>query len=129
MATGLACGNHRHSLAFSERLILPTCINERVTMNTLRWLLVGCILGSVAFADEGDKPVAVVNGVNIGQQAFDELLQQSLKQGGQDTPQLRARLRDQLIARELFLQEAKKRNLDTDPQVLAAVEEAKNNAM
>jgi len=87
------------------------------------------MLGSVAFADEGDKPVAVVNGVNIGQQAFDQLLQQSLKQGGQDTPQLRARLRDQLIARELFLQEAKKRNLDTDPQVLAAVEEAKNNAM
>lgn len=98
-------------------------------MKTLRWLLVASILGSLAFADEGVKPVAVVNGVNIGQQAFDQLLQQSLKQGGQDTPQLRARVRDQLIARELFLQQAKKRNLDTDAQVLAAVEEAKNNAM
>ena len=97
-------------------------------MKALRWLVVGCML-SVAFADEGEKAVAVVNGVSIGQQAFDQLLQQSLKQGAQDTPQLRSRVRDQLIARELFLQEAKKRNLETDAQVLAVVEEAKKNAM
>jgi len=84
-------------------------------MKALRWLVVGCML-SVASADEGEKAVAVVNGVSIGQQAFDQLLQQSLKQGAQDTPQLRSRVRDQLIARELFLQEAKKRNLPPPAQ-------------
>lgn len=98
-------------------------------MKTLRWFVVGCMLGSVAVAAEGEQTIAVVNGVGISQQTFDQLLQQSLKQGGQDTPQLRARVRDQLIARELFLQEAKKRNLDSDPQVLAAIEDAKQNAM
>jgi peptidyl-prolyl cis-trans isomerase C len=93
-----------------------------------------CVLGAVlsaavAFAQETAKPVATVNGVPVEQQAVDQLLQQAIKQGNQDTPQLRQRVRDQLIARELFLQQAKKRNLDTDPQVQAIVEEAKKNAM
>ena len=52
----------------------------RANMKALRWLVVGCML-SVASAEEGEKAVAVVNGVSIGQQAFDQLLQQSLKQG------------------------------------------------
>ncbi len=82
-----------------------------------------------AYAQEATKPVAVVNGVRIEQQAFDQLLQQAIKQGSADTPQLRQRVRDQLVARELFLQQAKQRNLDTDAQVQAIVEEAKKNAM
>jgi parvulin-like peptidyl-prolyl isomerase len=83
----------------------------------------------VAFAQDSDRPVAVVNGVRIERQAFDQLLQQAIKQGNQDSAQLRQRVRDQLIARELFLQQARSRNLDTDPQVQAAMEEAKKNAM
>jgi peptidyl-prolyl cis-trans isomerase C len=99
-------------------------------MLLLRLCILACVVScAAALAQDTRKPVAVVNGVPIEQQAFDQLLQQSLKQGNQDTAQLRQRVRDQLVARELFLQEAKKRNLDTDPQVLAIVEETKKNAM
>jgi parvulin-like peptidyl-prolyl isomerase len=92
-------------------------------------LLILLLSAASAFAQDTDKPVATVNGVRIEQQAFDQLLQQAIKQGSPDSSQLRSRVRDQLIARELFLQQAKSRNLDTDPQVQAAVEEAKKNAM
>lgn len=92
-------------------------------------LLILLLSAAPAFAQDTDKPVATVNGVRIEQQAFDQLLQQAIKQGSPDSAQLRSRVRDQLIARELFLQQAKSRNLDTDAQVQAAVEEAKKNAM
>ena len=75
-------------------------------MLLLRLCILGCVVGfAAAFAQDTRKPVAVVNGVPIEQQAFDQLLQQSLKQGNRDTAQLRQRVRDQLVARELFLQE------------------------
>jgi parvulin-like peptidyl-prolyl isomerase len=96
----------------------------------MRWSLLCCLLCSAAvFAQQAGKAIAVVNGVAIEQRAFDQLLQQLIAQGNKDTPQLHERVRDQLIARELFLQEAKKRNLDTDPQVQAIVEETRKSAM
>jgi parvulin-like peptidyl-prolyl isomerase len=76
-----------------------------------------------------DKPLATVNGVPIPQGLFQQALQQAIRQGNPDTPQLRAAIKNQLIARELFIQEATKQKLDKDPQVLAVAEEAKRNAM
>ena len=76
-----------------------------------------------------EKPLATVNGVPIKQSVFDQALKQAIAQGNPDTPQLREALKNQLVARELFLQEASKQGLDKDPEVLAAVEEAKRNAM
>jgi parvulin-like peptidyl-prolyl isomerase len=76
-----------------------------------------------------DTPLATVNGVPIPQGLFQHALQRAIQQGNPDTPQLRAAIRNQLIARELFIQEAAKQNLDKDPQVLAIAEEAKRNAM
>ena len=72
-------------------------------MLLLRLCILGCVVGfAAAFAQDTRKPVAVVNGVPIEQQAFDQLLQQWLKQGNRDTAQLRQRVRNQLVARELF---------------------------
>lgn len=75
------------------------------------------------------QPVATVNGVPIAQSTFNKALQGALNRGGADTPELRAAVKSQLIARELFVQEAKKRSLDTDPLVVEAAEEARSNAM
>jgi len=69
----------------------------------LNALLILLLSIAPASAQEAAKPIAVVNGVRIEQQAFDQLLQQAIKQGSPDSAQLRGRLRDQLIARELFL--------------------------
>lgn len=82
-----------------------------------------------AHAQGTGKPVATVNGVTISQATFDQALQRALNQGGFDTPELRAAVKSQLIARELFAQEARKRKLERDPAVVAAVEEARTNAM
>lgn len=99
-------------------------------MPNVRWWVVAvCLWSGASLAQDGDKPAAVVNGVAIPSQEFNFVLQQALKQGSKDTPQLRARVRDQLVARELFLQEAKKRKLESDPQVVAMVDEARKNAM
>jgi peptidyl-prolyl cis-trans isomerase C len=76
-----------------------------------------------------DKPLATVNGVPIPQTLYEQALKQATAQGNADSPQLREALKSQLIARELFLQEAAKQKLDKDPKVVAAVEEAKRNAM
>ena len=76
-----------------------------------------------------DKALATVNGVAIPQKLYEHAVKQAIAQGNPDTPQLREAVKSQLIARELFVQEAAKQKLDKDPQVLAAAEEAKRNAM
>lgn len=82
-----------------------------------------------ALAQGTGDAVATVNGAPITRSTFQQALQRALNQGGADTPELRAAVKSQLIARELFAQEAKKRSLDNDPLVIAAVEEARTNAM
>lgn len=75
------------------------------------------------------KPLATINGVPINQASFEQALRQATAQGNPDTPQLRQAIVKQLIARELFVQEAMKLGLDQDPEVLSIVEETKRSAM
>ncbi|MDN7180727.1 peptidyl-prolyl cis-trans isomerase [Caballeronia sp. SEWSISQ10-4 2] len=70
--------------------------------------------------------VARVNNVTITQVDLDQAVRAS---GAPDTPVLRASLKNQLIAREVFRQAAQKRHYDVQPQVIAAVEQAKTLAM
>lgn len=70
-----------------------------------------------------------VNGQPILQARFDGMLAASLASGGKDTPQLRQMIRSQLIAQELLRQEAVKKKLQNDPQVIQAREEATRQAM
>jgi len=70
--------------------------------------------------------VARVNNVTITQADLDQAVRAS---GAPDTPALRASLKNQLIARELFRQAAEKQHYDVRPQVVAAVEQAKTAAM
>jgi parvulin-like peptidyl-prolyl isomerase len=92
-------------------------------------LLASPVWGQQQQAPAGEKPLATVNGVPIPQSLLQQAVKQAVNQGNADTPQLREALKSQLIARELFLQEAAKQKLDKDPQVLAVAEEAKRNAM
>lgn len=108
---------------------MPAIVLLRATLALL------VLSASLAFAQQStpasapDKPLATVNGVPIKQSTFEQLLKQALAQGNPDGPQLRQALKSQLIARELFLQEAAKQGLDKDPEVLAVVEETKRAAM
>jgi parvulin-like peptidyl-prolyl isomerase len=69
--------------------------------------------------------IATVNGKPIAQAQFDRALQQAKAGGAADSEALRAAIKNQLIARELFRQQAEIQKLQNDPQVL----EARDNAM
>jgi peptidyl-prolyl cis-trans isomerase C len=87
------------------------------------------LAGPLAHAQERGRAVALVNGEPISEAAFQRALARAVTQGGADSPELRAAVKSELIARALFAQEARRRKLDEDPAVVAAVEEARTNAL
>jgi peptidyl-prolyl cis-trans isomerase C len=70
--------------------------------------------------------VARVNNVSITQDQVDQIVHAT---NAPDTPALRANIKEQLIARELFLQAAEKDHYATKPEVQAAIDQAKNAAL
>jgi parvulin-like peptidyl-prolyl isomerase len=70
--------------------------------------------------------IARVNNVSIQQSDLDAAIRAT---GQPDTPALRASLKNQLIARELFRQAAQKQHYETHADVQAIVEQAKTAAM
>ena len=57
--------------------------------------------------------VAIVNGKAVPTARVDALAQQLAKAGRPVTPEMQGQLRDEVITREVFMQEARKRKLDT----------------
>ncbi|WP_354681920.1 peptidylprolyl isomerase [Cupriavidus necator] len=83
--------------------------------------------GANAQGVAGVGPVASVNGVAITQQQVQQAIQQAKLT---DTPQARSAIKQQLIARELFRQEAAKdKGLEARPDVQQALREAKANIL
>lgn len=105
--------NARHLIALA--LLLPACAGAATTAKQP--------------AQDGaakEAPAAArVNGVVIPMARLDAVLRLAVAQGNADTPELRANLRSQLVAREVFRQEAAKRGWQNDPLVV----EARDTAM
>ena len=77
---------------------------------------------SPAFAQN----LAVVNGKAIPSSRADQAVKQVVSQGqGQDSPELRNAVKQQLIAREVMMQEAVKQGYDKKPEVKDALESAR----
>lgn len=76
-----------------------------------------------------DAPVAVVNGVSIAARLMDRNVQANVAQGQKDTPELRAALKQELVARELMVQEAQKRGLDKLPATQDALTAMRQNLL
>jgi peptidyl-prolyl cis-trans isomerase C len=94
-------------------------------------LLLGCTVALHAWGQNpsAEAVVARVNGTPISEVAFLRALAQATALGAPDSPELRALVRSQLIARELFLQQARKQKVEDDAKVKDAVTEARDNAM
>lgn len=75
-------------------------------------LLCGLIAAVLTLPAMADKPAFSVNGQAVSQARVDAMVQQLQQQGQQDSPQLRAMVRDQLVLTELLRQEAQKKGLD-----------------
>lgn len=79
-------------------------------------------------AAQAQAPIARVNGQPIAAIALERAAREATAAGSADTPELRTALRNQLIARELFRQQAERQGLARDPEVAAAAEFARAQA-
>jgi peptidyl-prolyl cis-trans isomerase C len=79
------------------------------------WVLLAAFAAAPAFAQN----VAVVNGTPIPKARVDALIAQLVQQGQQDGPQLQAAVREEVINREILMQEAARRGIPTRPDVKA----------
>ncbi|MBB5412118.1 MULTISPECIES: peptidylprolyl isomerase [unclassified Paraburkholderia] len=84
---------------------------------TRHWVLLAAFAAAPAFAQN----IAVVNGTPIPKSRADALIQQLVHQGQQDTPQLQQAVREELVNREILMQEALRRGLPNRPDVKAQI--------
>ena len=73
--------------------------------------------------------LATVNGKPIPKSRVDTLLSQAAKGGQQVTPELQAQARDQVVLREIFVQEAVKRGMAASPDYAAQMELARQSIL
>jgi peptidyl-prolyl cis-trans isomerase C len=69
--------------------------------------------------------LAVVNGKPVPSSRADAMVKQMAAQGQQDTPQLRAMVKEELVNREILMQEADKLGLSSSPEVKNQMEMAR----
>jgi peptidyl-prolyl cis-trans isomerase C len=88
---------------------------------------VALLLPAVAQAQN----VAMVNGKPVPKSRVETLLQQATKQGGGQprTPELEAQVRDEVVLREMFMQEAEKRGLASSSDYKAQMELARQSIL
>ncbi|WP_206952208.1 peptidylprolyl isomerase [Trinickia acidisoli] len=84
---------------------------------TRLWVLLAAFAAAPAFAQN----IAVVNGTAIPKSRADALVAQLVKQGQQDTPQLHEAVRDELVNREILMQEAVREGIPNRADVKAQV--------
>jgi peptidyl-prolyl cis-trans isomerase C len=73
--------------------------------------------------------VAIVNGKAVPKTRLDSLAQQVAKSGRPVTPEMQAQLREEVIAREIFMQEAEKQGLSTGEDYKVQMELARQTIL
>lgn len=89
--------------------------------------LIACV--SVSPEARAQKPLATVNGKVIPSQRLEDVVTQLAAQGRSDTPDLRAAIREQLILREIFSQEAEARGLAKSPEISRQLEQMREDLL
>jgi peptidyl-prolyl cis-trans isomerase C len=87
-------------------------------------VMIVSIFGLVTLSAQAQSTgvVAKVNGVVIPQSRLELMVKANVAQGQPDGPEMRKALRENLIAEEILAQEATKKRLDLDPEVIAQLE-------
>ena len=73
--------------------------------------------------------IAIVNGKAIPKSRVEALSQQVTKSGRAVTPEIESQLKDEVVAREIFMQEAQKRGLDATEDYKAQLEIARQTIL
>jgi peptidyl-prolyl cis-trans isomerase C len=84
---------------------------------TRLWVLLAAFAAAPAFAQN----IAVVNGTPIPKARADALIEQLVHQGQQNSPQLQTAVREELVNREILMQEALRRGLPNRPDIKAQI--------
>ena len=90
-------------------------------------LIVGTLMSAsvLAAGPAASKAFVKVNGVAVSQDLADVFVAEQKAQGATDTPELRKAVREELIGRELLIQEAKKAGIDKKPDIAAQADAAR----
>ena len=86
-------------------------------------LIVGTLMSASVMA--AGKAFVKVNGVAVSQDLADVFIAEQKAQGVADTPELRNAVREELVGRELLIQEAKKAGIDKKPAIAAQADAAR----
>ncbi len=89
---------------------------------------VAAALGAAALPAAAQN-VAIVNGKPVPMARVEALAQQVAKAGRPVTPEMQGQLKDEVIAREIFMQEAQKRGLDATDDYKAQLELARQTIL
>ncbi|MCG2593469.1 peptidyl-prolyl cis-trans isomerase [Ramlibacter sp. XY19] len=96
---------------------------KQVLLTAVAAAIIGIALPAAA------QNVAIVNGKPVPMSRVDMLQQQLAKAGRPVSPEMAGQLKDEVIAREIFLQEAQKRGLDASEDYKAQIELARQTIL
>src|SRR5262245_32187062 len=96
---------------------------KKVLLTAVTAAIVGIAMPAVA------QNVAIVNGKPVPKSRVDLLASQLAKSGRQLPPEAEGQLKDEVIAREIFMQEAQKRGLDASEDYKAQIELARQTIL
>jgi peptidyl-prolyl cis-trans isomerase C len=95
----------------------------------MRGCLLSCAIITAAYAVDGNAPVAIINGKTITEHDYENYLK-SLSDQNRNPAEIDAKmLMDNLVERELALQDALAKKLDQDPAFLRKMEEFRQNML
>ena len=86
-------------------------------------LIVGAMMSATAMA--AGKAFVTVNGTAVSQSIADVFISEQKAKGAPDSAELKNAVREELIRRELLVQEAKKAGMDKKPDVITQAEAAR----
>ena len=96
-----------------------------------QWLMTLAASGVLAFTAQAAlaQNIAIVNGKPVTKARLDALTAQVAKSGRPVTPEMQAQIKDELVAREIFMQEAEKRGLNTSDDYKSQLELARQTLL
>ena len=94
-------------------------------LSRLASLLVAATIISTPVFAQNKAAFATVNGQPIPQFVYDAFVAEQKSQGAPDSPELKNAVKEELVRREILVQEAKKKGLDKKPEMLGQMELAK----
>ena len=94
----------------------------------LSGLVAAAVLGTMALPASAQN-VAIVNGKAVPKERVEALKQQVERSGRPVTPDIEGQIKEEVIAREIFMQEAQKRGLEASPDFKAQMELARQTIL